>query len=132
MLETEELLRANGFTGSPVIVGSALRALEAMGAGKAAAASDPRTQCIRDLVAALDSHVPDPVRDFASPFLMAIEQVCTIEGRGTVVTGRVGRGVLPVGATVEVIGLDDGDRPRPVVVTGIQSFHKERVEARAG
>ena len=132
MLETEELLRANGFTGSPVIVGSALRALEAMSGGKVAAAGDPRTQCIRDLVAALDSHVPDPVRDFASPFLMAIEQVCTIEGRGTVVTGRVGRGVLAVGATVEVIGLDDGDRPRPVVVTGIQSFHKDRLEARAG
>jgi elongation factor Tu len=84
-------------------------------------------------VAALDAHVPDPERDFASPFLMPIEDVFTIEGRGTVVTGRVQRGVLSRGAPVEVIGLVDvADAPRTVVVTGIQSFHRDRVEARAG
>src|SRR6185436_8247359 len=65
-------------------------------------------------------------------FLMPIEGVNTIDGRGTVVTGRVQRGVLPVGANVEVVGLRDGDRPRVVVVTGIQSFHRDVPEARAG
>ena len=123
VLETSDLLAAHGYAGSPVIVGSALRALQAA----QAAVLDDRTACIVELVAALDSHVPDPVRDFDGPFLMAIESVCTIGGRGTVVTGRVGRGVLPAGATVEVLGLD-----REVVVTSIQSFHRERAEARAG
>ena len=73
------------------------------------------------------------VRDLASPFLMPIESVHTIEGRGTVVTGRVGRGVLPVGARVEIIGLEDEEsRPRQVTVTGIQVFHRDQAEARAG
>ena len=73
------------------------------------------------------------MRDFAAPFLMPIEDVHTIEGRGTVVTGRVQRGVLPVGASVEVVGLaGDGESPRAVVVTGIQSFHRNVPEARAG
>jgi elongation factor Tu len=94
---------------------------------------DPRTECIRELVDALDANIPDPQRDYGSPFLMPIEDVFTIEGRGTVVTGRVQRGTLPKGATVEIIGLvDDDARPRAVVVTGIQSFHTDRLEARAG
>jgi len=63
---------------------------------------------------------------------MPIEGVVTIPGRGTVVTGRVGRGRIAVGASVEILGLQDGDRPRAVVVTGIQSFHRDRAEARAG
>jgi elongation factor Tu len=124
VIETQDLLKAHGYDNCPVIQGSALRAVQAIDAGRP---NDPATDCIRQLVDALDRHIPDPVRDFASPFLMPIEGVVTIEGRGTVVTGRVQRGVLPVGATVEVIGLG-----REVVVTGIQSFHKDRAEARAG
>jgi elongation factor Tu len=116
-METQEILRAHGYVDSPVVRGSALRALEGADAAPIVA-----------LVEALDAHVPDPKRDLASPFMMPIEDVFTIEGRGTVVTGRVQRGVLPLGATVEIVGLAD----RAVVVTGIQSFHKDRPEARAG
>jgi elongation factor Tu len=129
VLETEELLRTHGYANVPVVRGSALRALEAVEAGRP---RDPACDCIRALVDALDRHIPDPVRDVTAPFLMPIESVMTISGRGTVVTGRVQRGVLPVGASVEVVGLSDGDRPRHVVVTGIQSFHRDRDEARAG
>jgi elongation factor Tu len=81
----------------------------------------------------MDAHFPNPKRDFESPFMLPIEGVHTIPGRGTVVTGRVERGVLPMGATVEIIGLVDEDaKPRKVVVTGIQMFHKDYSEARAG
>jgi elongation factor Tu len=128
VLETEELLRSHGYDGVPVVKGSALLALRAVDEG---AFGDPRTQCIRDLVAALDAF-PDPERDFAAPFLMPIEDIFTIEGRGTVVTGRVERGVLALGATVEIVGLRDGAEVRAAVVTGIQSFHRDRREARAG
>ncbi len=126
VLETEELLRKNGYEGTPIITGSALGAVNAVAAG---AHDDAWILQIRALVRALDQHVPVPARDYAAPFLMPIEDVFTIGGRGTVVTGRVDRGVLRVGATVEVVGLADG---RPVVVTGIQSFHQDREEARAG
>jgi elongation factor Tu len=128
VLETEELLRSHGYAGVPIVKGSALAALRAMDEG---VPDDPRTQCIRDLVAALD-RFPDPVRDFAAPFLMPVEDVHTIEGRGTVVTGRVERGVLPLGASVEIVGLREGADVRAAVVTGIQSFHRDRKEARAG
>ncbi len=125
VLETHELLEAHGYQGVPVVMGSALRALEAIDRGAALA---PETECIRALVDALDRHIPDPVRDFDAPFLMTVEDVHTISGRGTVVTGRVQRGVLRVGASVEVVGLPD----RLVVVTGMQSFHRDVPEARAG
>jgi elongation factor Tu len=124
VLETREALEAQGYGDSPVVLGSALSALRAPARDGA---------CIRELVAAMDRHFPDPTRDLAGPFLMPIEGVHTIPGRGTVVTGRVGRGVLPAGATVELVGLVDADeRPRQVVVTGIQMFHKDQREARAG
>jgi elongation factor Tu len=130
VMETEELLAAHGYRNVAVVRGSALAALAAMAEGKPL---DPRTECIRALVDALDRAIPDPQRDYGSPFLMPVEDVFTIEGRGTVVTGRVQRGTLPKGATVEIIGLvDDDARPRAVVVTGIQSFHTDRLEARAG
>ncbi len=129
VLETHELLDAHGFAGAPAVTGSALRALEAVDRGHALG---PDTECIRALVDALDRHIPDPVRDLEAPFLMTIEDVHTIGGRGTVVTGRVQRGILPVGAAVEVVGLDDGDRPRTVIVTGIQSFRRDLPEAAAG
>lgn len=122
VMETAEYLEAQDYTDSPVVMGSALKALR--GEDEA---------CIKELIAALDKHIPDPKRDFESPFMMPIEGVHTIEGRGTVVTGKIERGVLPMGATVEVIGLLDDDRkPRQVVVTGIQMFHKDQPEARAG
>jgi elongation factor Tu len=129
VLETQELLAGQGYEGIPVVMGSALRALQAADRGDVLG---PDAACIRALVDALDRHIPDPVRDFAAPFLMPIEDVHTIEGRGTVVTGRVQRGVLSVGATVEVVGLVEGDRPKAVVVSGIQSFHRDVPEARAG
>lgn len=87
---------------------------------------DPAVEQVRTLVRTLDDHVAEPTRDFESPFLMPIESVHTIEGRGTVVTGRVARGVLIKGATVEVVGRGTE------VVTGIQAFHRDIPEARAG
>ncbi len=115
VMETTELLAARGFSGFEFVRGSALHALE----GKDAT-------CIRQLVAVLE-RIPDPVRDEMAPFLMPVEGVHTIEGRGTVVTGRVARGVLAVGESVEIVG-----REKVVVVTSIQSFHEDRKLARAG
>src|SRR5262249_12416754 len=126
-LETLELLAQQGYQGSPIVRGSALRALQAAEAGHA---GDPAADCIRELVAALDRHIPDPVRDFDAPFLMPVEDVHTIAGRGTVVTGRVQRGTVRRGDRVEIVGLaTDG---REVVVTDIQAFHRAESEARAG
>ena len=123
-METAEHLEAQGYTDSPVVLGSALKALR-----------DPTGEgaCIQELIAAMDQHFPTPKRDFEAPFMMPIEGVHTIPGRGTVVTGRIERGTLPLGATVEIIGLtDENSKPRQVVVTGIQMFHKDQPEARAG
>ena len=127
VLETQELLAEQGFEDVPVVQGSALLALRAAEEGRI---DDPAVACIRELVDALDVHIPVPKRDFAAPFLMPIEGVCTIEGRGTVVTGRVERGVLARGDSVEIVGLEAGDRR--VVVTDMQSFHESVDEARAG
>jgi elongation factor Tu len=129
VIEMQEMLAAQGYQDAPIVRGSALKALLAVEAGNA---DDPACECIVQLVDALDWFIPDPERDFAAPFLMPIEDVLTIPGRGTVVTGRVQRGVIQLGAAVEVVGLVDDDRPRTVVVTGIQSFHRDRPEARAG
>ncbi len=129
-METEEFLVAQGYEDVPFVLGSALKALEAVDLhGPDAPACAP----IRQLVEVMDRHFPDPPRDVQSAFMMPIEGVHTIEGRGTVVTGRIARGILPLGAAVEIIGLtDDGVSPRQVVVTGIQMFHKDQKEARAG
>ncbi len=128
-LEVADVLASYGFEGSPVVKGSALLALQALDEGIV----DERVDCIAELVAAVDAHIPAPERDFGAPFLMPIEDVHTIEGRGTVVTGRVDRGVLAKGASVEVIGLCDvDDKPRAIVVTDIQAFHRSQDEARAG
>jgi len=124
IMETKEHLAAQGYKDSPVVMGSALKALRNPAEDGA---------CIRELVATMDTYFPDPVRNFTAPFMMPIEGVHTIPGRGTVVTGRIDRGVLPLGATVEIIGLVDAEaKPRQVVVTGIQMFHKNQPEARAG
>jgi elongation factor Tu len=123
-MEVNECLALHGYKDSPIVRGSARKAL-----------LDPAKDgaCIQELLQAMSTHFPDPVRDMAAPFMFPIEGVHTIEGRGTVVTGRVARGVLPVGATVEIIGLVDAEeKPRQVVVTGIQMFHRDKPEARAG
>jgi elongation factor Tu len=126
-METETLLETQGYTGTPFVFGSALKALEAVTRGDL---DDPAVQAIADLVSALDTSIPDPVRDFDSPFLMPIEGVHTIEGRGTVVSGRVERGVLKVGDKVEIVGLDT--EGRELVVTGTQAFRRDVPEVRAG
>ncbi|MEV6965391.1 elongation factor Tu [Hamadaea sp. NPDC051192] len=121
-LEVRELLTANGFPGQeiPVVRVSALKALE----------GDPRwTQSIVDLLDAVDTYVPVPQRELTQPFLMPIENVLTISGRGTVVTGAVERGTLSVGETVEVVGLDP---TFTAVATGLETFGKALDRAEAG
>ncbi len=126
-LETGDLLASQGYENAAFVFGSALKALDAVRRGDL---DDPEVQAIVELVSALDANIPDPVRDFDGPFLMPIEGVHTIPGRGTVVSGRVERGVLKVGDAVEIVGLDnDGSE---VIVTGTQAFRKNVPEARAG
>src|SRR5690349_11614154 len=127
ILEVSELLAKLGYAGVPVVKGSALRALYAATAGDMA---DTWVATIEELVATLDTAIPDPVRDFTSPFLFPIEGVHTIKGIGTIVTGRVSRGTLAVGDTVEAFGRDG--EARQIVVTGIETFHRELTYARAG
>jgi len=122
-MEVTEMLTRQGYQNVPVIRGSALLALTAAQEGRADHAD---TQCIRALVHALDTSIPEPIRDVTSAFMMPVEGVFTIPGRGTVVTGRVMRGVLAVGDSVELVGL------RSAVVTGIQAFHRDQQQARAG
>jgi len=126
-LETLELLERYGYSGVPCVRGSALQALARVRQDKL---DDPYVRGIAQLVETLDRHVPEPARDLASPFLMPIEGVCTIPGRGTVVTGRVERGRLGVHGEVQIVGHDAD--PSSVVVTGIQEFHKDVPEAVAG
>jgi len=129
-LETGEMLESQGYEGTPFVKGSALKALEAAEAGDF---DNEAAQCIADLIEAMDSHIPDPERDYDSPFMMPIEDVHTISGRGTVVTGRIERGRVKVGETIEIVGLlDEDSKPRKVVVTGTQAFHKDVPEAVAG
>ena len=121
-LEIRELLNEYEFPGddTPVIKGSALKALEGDESAK---------EAIFELIAAVDSHVPIPVREIDKPFLMAVEDVFTITGRGTVATGRVERGVVKVGDDVEIVGIRDTHK---TVVTGVEMFRKLLDEAQAG
>jgi len=124
VMETVERLELHGYVGSPVVKGSALKALRNPAEDGA---------CIQELLAAMDAFFPDPKRNFDAPFMMPIESVHTIPGRGTVVTGRIERGVLKAGSSVEIVGLVGEDaKPRQVVVTSIQMFHRDQPEARAG
>ncbi len=118
-LEVRELLSKYEFPGdkTPIIRGSALKALEC-GCGKDDCA---KCKCIYDLMAAIDSYIPMPERAIDKPFLMAVEDVFSISGRGTVVTGRVERGVVKVGDEVEIIGLRDTQK---TVATGVEMFRK--------
>ena len=124
VLEIEELLAAHGYHDVPIVRGSALAAL------RTDDPTGPDAAPIRDLIAELDRSIPVPPRDFAAPFFMPVEDVFTIDGRGTVVTGRVTRGVLVKGDAVEIMGR--ADAAAKVVVTGIQSFHRDQPDARAG
>ncbi|HBA37558.1 MAG TPA: elongation factor Tu, partial [Firmicutes bacterium] len=120
-METRELLGEYGFdTECPIIRGSALKALEGDADGEKA---------IRDLMAAVDDYIDDPVRDTDKPFLMSIEDVFTISGRGTVVTGRVERGQLKINDEVEIVGLRDTQK---TVATGIEMFRKSLDYTEAG
>ena len=129
-LELRELLTKYEFPGDdiPIIRGSALQALNA-GSDPASALDDPRLKCIYELMDAVDTYIPTPVRDIDKPFLMSIEDVFSITGRGTVGTGRIERGKVRVGEEVEVIGLG---QHKKTVVTGIEMFRKELDEGLAG
>jgi len=118
-LEVRELLSKYGFPGDkvPVIKGSALKALESTSTDVNA----PEFQSIFELVKAVDEYIPDPVREKDKPFLMPIEDVFAIKGRGTVVTGRIERGTVKVGEEVEIVGIRE---PRKSVVTGVEMFRK--------
>ena len=126
-MDIRDLLTSYDFPGdeTPIITGSALAALNAPDD-----LSDPAYAPIIELMDAVDEYIPTPERDDAKPFLMPIEDTMTISGRGTVVTGRVERGVLNVGETVEIVGLSD--EKQSTVVTGIEMFRKTLDNAMAG
>lgn len=123
--EVRELLKKCGFPGDqiPVIRGSALKALEAT------SVDDPNIKPIFDLIDQLDNYIPEPVRDTEKPFLMAIEDVFSIEGRGTVATGRIERGIVNANEEVEVVGI----RPtQKTTVVSIEMFNKSLSQGKAG
>jgi elongation factor Tu len=123
--EIRELLTKHGFPGAttPIIRGSGLKALEAT------SMDDPWAKAVLELANALDEYIPDPVRPIDQPFLMPIEDIFSIEGRGTVCTGKIERGIVKVGEDVEVVGI----RPtQKTTITGIEMFNKSLDEGRAG
>ena len=124
-LEVRELLSEYDFPGDdiPVVQGSALKALEAGGEG-------PEAECIQELMDAIDSYIPEPERDIDKPFLMPVEDVFSITGRGTVATGRIERGVVNLGEEVELVGMTD--ESRKTVVTGVEMFRKLLDQGQAG
>ena len=131
-MEVRELLSEYTFPGDeiPIIKGSALDALEYLMAGGADVDNEPKCKCIFELMEAVDSYIPDPERATDKPFLMPVEDVFSITGRGTVATGRVERGVVKVSDTVEIVGLME--KARSTVVTGVEMFRKLLDYAEAG
>ncbi|MFT7557505.1 MAG: elongation factor Tu [Planctomycetota bacterium] len=123
--EIRELLDMYEYDGAntPFIKGSALKAVEAT------ELSDPYVQTILELAKALDEWIPMPVRDLEKPFLMPVEDIFSIEGRGTVVTGKIERGIVKVGETVEIVGLHDTTK---TTVTGVEMFNKSLDQGQAG
>ena len=122
--EIRELLAKNGFDeNAPVIRGSALKALDATGI------DDEWSKKVLELVDALDTYIPQPVRETDKPFLMPIEDIFSIEGRGTVVTGKIEKGIVKVGEEIEIVGIKDTQK---TVVTGIEMFNKQLTEGMAG
>ena len=128
--EIRELLSSYDFPGddTPIVQGSALKAMEALEAG--ADKSDPRFNCIWELMDAVDSWVPEPERDVDKDFLMPVEDVFSIKGRGTVATGRVERGRVKVGEALEIVGLKD--EIGNTTCTGVEMFNKQLDEGLAG
>ncbi|MBF0338294.1 MAG: elongation factor Tu [Nitrospirae bacterium] len=126
-LEVRELLSKYQFPGDdiPIVKGSGLKALESASTDNAAA----EYKCIHDLMDAVDAYIPEPQRALDKPFLMPIEDVFSISGRGTVVTGRVERGIVKVGEEIEIVGIS---ATRKSVVTGVEMFRKLLDEGRAG
>jgi len=126
-LELRELLNEYEFPGdtTPIVRGSALKALESTSTDPMA----PEYESIRELLRVVDEYIPEPVRETDKPFAMAIEDVFSIKGRGTVVTGRIDRGIIKVGEPVEIVGLRE---TQTSVVTGVEMFHKMLDEGIAG
>ncbi|MBP7741161.1 MAG: elongation factor Tu [Candidatus Pacebacteria bacterium] len=123
--EMRELLSKNGYDGAttPIIKGSGLKGLEATDA------NDQWALKVKELVDTMDSYFPDPVREMDKPFLMPIEDIFSIEGRGTVITGRIERGQIKVGEEVEIVGLHPTAK---TTITGIEMFNKQLTEGQAG
>jgi len=128
-LELRELLSKNGFPGDdiPIIRGSAVQAL----GSSSNDINAPEYKCILDLMDAVDSYIPTPTREIEKPFLMPIEDVFGIKGRGTVVTGRIERGKVKTGDTIEIVGMTE-EEPKKTVVTGVEMFQKTLDEGLAG
>ncbi len=126
-LELRELLSKYHFPGDdiPIVRGSALKALESTNTDPTA----PEYKCIWDLMEAVDNYIPEPTREMDKPFLLSVEDVFTISGRGTVVTGRVERGVVKVGDEVEIVGFRETQK---TVVTGVEMFRKILDQGMAG
>ncbi|MBE0698188.1 MAG: elongation factor Tu, partial [Anaerolineaceae bacterium] len=127
-LELREMLSEYKFPGDdlPVIKGSALKALESESTDPTA----PEYASIKELLDAVDSYIPQPEREIDKPFMMAVEDVFSIKGRGTVVTGRIDRGVIKVGEPVEIVGLQE--KTMNSVCTGVEMFHKLLDQGQAG
>ncbi len=126
-LELRELLTAQGFPGdtTPIVRGSAKLALESTSTDKNA----PEYACILELLRVVDEYIPEPKRDTDRPFMMSVEDVFSIKGRGTVVTGRIDRGIIKIGEPIEIIGLRE---TKSTVCTGVEMFHKQLDEGMAG
>ena len=132
-MEVRELLNEYGFPGddTPIIKGSALKALEcAQTQDDATVQTAAETACIRELMDAIDAYIPTPAREDSKPFLLPVEDVFTISGRGTVATGRVERGIAKVGDPAEIVGLQE--KSTTTVITGLEMFRKLLDEAQAG
>jgi elongation factor Tu len=127
-MELRDLLNEYGFPGdeTPIVRGSALLALESGSKDPNA----PEYECIKELMRVVDEYIPEPVRDVDKPFMMPVEDVFSIKGRGTVVTGRIDRGLVKVSDPVEIVGLRD--KSMPSVVTGVEMFHKSLDQGMAG
>jgi elongation factor Tu len=125
-LEIRELLSSYDFPGDdiPIVKGSALKAMEAGGDTGSEA-----YHAVQELLDAIDEYIPEPVRDIDKPFLMPVEDVFSISGRGTVVTGRVERGIIKVGEEIEIVGIKDTEK---TVCTGVEMFRKILDEGQAG
>ncbi|MFN8011799.1 MAG: elongation factor Tu [Holophagaceae bacterium] len=128
-MEIRDLLSSYSFPGDeiPIVKGSAREALT--GISETGNPDDPRCACIHELMAAVDSYIPTPARDVDKPFIMPVEDVFTITGRGTVVTGRIEAGIIKVGDEVEIVGIRDTQKK---VVTGIEMFRKSLDQGQAG